>query len=122
MFNDDTKIEIKETDTQFKLDEWSAEKVGSLRRITKKPKLKVEDTRSKLAIFKDFSKTNFKCEQCSFGTVTRRNLIRHIKYNHQSKPHSCKQCSYNTAAKTSLSHHINSVHATVKAFKCQRPG
>ena len=88
----------------------------------RKPRVKKATSKFKYSISRCKSSISFKCDNCTFATATRRNLIRHVKYNHQNKPHTCRMCLYATASRSSLIHHMDSVHAKYKEFKCEIPG
>eukprot|EP00058_Branchiostoma_floridae_P025403 XP_002610893.1 hypothetical protein BRAFLDRAFT_126281 [Branchiostoma floridae] len=68
--------------------------------------------------FKDTEKLHygdkpFKCKQCDYSAVVKRDLHKHIQVHHTGeKPHKCTLCGYRAAHKRGLAAHMRSNHTT----------
>lgn len=59
----------------------------------------------------------FKCDECDFCFVEKKELMLHSVVHSNDKPFLCDKCSYSSRSKYSLNKHLK-VHSVVKSFKC----
>uniref|UniRef100_A0A8C4WWL7 C2H2-type domain-containing protein n=1 Tax=Eptatretus burgeri TaxID=7764 RepID=A0A8C4WWL7_EPTBU len=61
----------------------------------------------------------FSCNQCSFTTNFKHNMLRHVQNRHgRVKPFRCKLCSFQTGYKTCLASHTQRLHPNGNAYRC----
>jgi len=60
----------------------------------------------------------FKCNICSYSTLIKSTLKRHMQKHTVEKPFKCQLCSYSTLIKSTLKRHMQK-HTVEKPFKCQ---
>ena len=65
------------------------------------------------------------CEQCNYKSKNynkkykKKNLVRHIKMNHEEKKFNCNQCNFTTAEQRYLDRHIQSIHEQIR-YSCNQ--
>lgn len=63
-------------------------------------------------------KWKYMCENCSFSTIHRRNMISHLRNDGKLTVYKCHHCSYETRKKNHIEHHVLIHGSSDNLYKC----